>query len=94
MTNWIPVTERLPEMGVSVLIYINTSNADDDYYEVACRFTHNPVDGWSCNGDRIYEGVTHWRELPPPPGQEQNFIINVRPPEPEVIIIPVEVRRR
>jgi hypothetical protein len=61
---WIPVSERLPEIGVRVLFYNN--------------FIKNIHKGWfSCdewvseigvfyNGDKL-KRITHWMPLPEPP---------------------------
>lgn len=49
---WIPVTERLPDNGVEVLIYSQKAGACADYF---C----DEVFGWP--------DVTHWMPLPEPP---------------------------
>lgn len=49
---WIPVTERLPDIGKDVLIYSKEDGVDVDYY----------------GGDMFgYWNVTHWMPLPEPP---------------------------
>ena len=58
MSQWIPVDERLPEIGVSVLV------ADfGDVHEMAWngRYWVVPASGW------VGDGVTHWMPLPEPP---------------------------
>ena len=49
---WIPVTERLPDIGIEVLIYSEDDGICMDYY----------------GGDSFgYYDVTHWMPLPEPP---------------------------
>ena len=49
---WIPVTERLPEIGIVVLVYSEDDGICADYY----------------GGDSFgYYDVTHWMPLPEPP---------------------------
>ena len=52
---WIPVTERLPDGGVEVLVYSKIIGICVDYYD----------------GDTLgYSDVTHWMPLPQPPKGE------------------------
>lgn len=52
---WIPVTERLPDVGVVVLVYSKFDGVCVDYY----------------GGDAFgYFDVTHWMPLPEPPKEE------------------------
>ena len=52
---WIPVTERLPDVGIEVLIYSEDDGVCVDYY----------------GGDTFgYYDVTHWMPLPEPPKEE------------------------
>ena len=52
---WIPVTERLPDVGIEVLIYSEDDGVCVDYY----------------GGDSFgYYDVTHWMPLPEPPKGE------------------------
>lgn len=65
-TPWIPVTERLPEKNVEVLVY------NGKYFEVAEYYTHHigsiSFDKWSVPQ---YWGIpTHWMPLPEPPKGE------------------------
>ena len=49
---WIPVTERLPDVGTEVLVYSEDDGICVDYY----------------GGDSFgYYDVTHWMPLPEPP---------------------------
>lgn len=63
---WIPCSERMPKIckDTSYLAYIPSFGAVDiaDY--------HPNVDEWTFMGMPIT--VTHWRELPGPPEEEQN----------------------
>lgn len=65
---WIPCSERMPEVckDTSYLAYIPRFGAVDiaDY--------RPDVDGWTFNGLPIT--VTHWRELPGPPEEEQKCL--------------------
>lgn len=64
---WIPVTERLPEVGERVLCYCRAN-----IYEVMKMRT----DGAWVHNDTVYDGtymsgfVTHWMPLPNPPKEE------------------------
>ena len=52
---WIPATERLPDVGIEVLIYSEDDGVCVDYY----------------GGDSFgYYDVTHWMPLPEPPKGE------------------------
>jgi hypothetical protein len=54
---WIPVSERLPEEFIPVLLFCS-----DGYSDVSMRTE-------SDTGDLVfaYSDVTHWMPLPPPP---------------------------
>lgn len=53
---WIPVTERLPDIGKVVLIYSKEDDVEVDYY----------------GGDMFgYCNVTHWMPLPEPPKEDK-----------------------
>ena len=52
---WIPVTERLPDIGIEVLVYSEDDGICVDY----------------CDGDSfVCYYVTHWMPLPKPPKGE------------------------
>lgn len=50
--HWIPRSERMPEVGVEVLVYSRSSGMAVDYYD---------------RGLFGYSDVTHWMPLPEPP---------------------------
>lgn len=62
MAEWIPVSERLPQDGVEVLVSVD-ENSDDCGYHV-CLYRG----GEYVRSESGYIfGVTHWMPLPPPP---------------------------
>ena len=52
---WIPVTERLPEVNVPVLVYDGNYVDGREFYDLSYVSKY---------------GVTHWMELPEPPKGE------------------------
>lgn len=64
---WIPVSERLPDERVDVLVSAaydrDLPNCSYDAMHVCQRFEGDWVEATEYN--RI-EGVTHWMQLPPP----------------------------
>lgn len=52
---WIPVSERLPEVGEEVVAYSSSRGVVVDYYD---------------RGIFGYGDVTHWMPLPKPPKEE------------------------
>lgn len=60
---WIPVTERLPELGEEVLVCLLGSSLP----EVAWL---NVYDGEWTAYSTVLGDVTHWMPLPPLPGEE------------------------
>lgn len=70
---WIPVSERLPEDGVDVIIFSPRHPNESPTKKHRARFlAHlNTKREWalsiSLGNDIIIPGVTHWRPLPEPP---------------------------
>lgn len=62
MPRWIPVTERLPELNMSCLVY-------NKYYGpmVGCRIDDNR---FRIPGSYFPDHPTHWMPLPELPGEE------------------------
>jgi hypothetical protein len=64
MSEWIPVTERLPEWGQTVIVAYAETHGDEGM--VGCE-THY-ADGVWTDSDRMRGGQpTHWMPLPEPP---------------------------
>ena len=63
-TRWVPVTERLPEVGRKVLISW-TANGEI-CFDTAFRL----IDGWSATHWELSADVTHWIPLPEGPEVE------------------------
>lgn len=68
VNRWIPCSERMPEAGMSVLIYAckHSVTAYYDNCKNLFRLTEN---------DNLYyiaEYVTHWMPLPEPPKEDDN----------------------
>ena len=66
---WIPVTERLPDMHVEVLV------CTEDYGETELGFAtvavYDGSDWLECWERKTYlKAVTHWMPLPEPPKEE------------------------
>lgn len=63
---WISVKDRLPKIGVPVLVFANADNWGETVYYVE-------IDGlmedelWDKNGSK----VTHWMPIPAPPKEEE-----------------------
>ena len=67
---WIPVGERLPEDGESVLIAVDSAFAP--YCHVYEAFHHSAATQWATANGLYFHGVeyarvTHWMPLPEPP---------------------------
>lgn len=61
---WIPVGERLPEDDTKMLV-LAAHPGCAPFYSTARYFLDS--DRWHTDGGDSYGGITHWRELPPPP---------------------------
>ena len=57
-TDWIPCSERMPELNVPVLVHTGSRMEIDHTYDFG--------DGASFYND-LYDDVTHWMPLPAPP---------------------------
>lgn len=81
MAEWISVEDKLPEIGLDVLVYCKAQDADfSDFIEVSVRNLYKPTP-WSDEepawGIRFipFGGafeVTHWMPLPEPPKEVQD----------------------
>lgn len=63
-TRWVPVTERLPEVGRKVLISWTANR--EICFDTAFRL----IDGWSATHWELSADVTHWMPLPEGPEVE------------------------
>jgi hypothetical protein len=59
---WIPVTERLPEPNVFVLVAVEARRPRRQVYEGYFTGIF-----WATPANRMLEPVTHWQPLPAPP---------------------------
>ncbi len=64
---WIPVSERLPEAHVYVLV--TSTGVDRGVYRMSLN---GGRDGWQnfMGWQYAFDSVTHWMPLPPPPEEE------------------------
>lgn len=75
MSEWISVDDRLPELGVEVLVYKPASkwgkiqfDTWDEQHEAPLSWSSATIPtgfGWN-DTDDFYD-ITHWMPLPPPP---------------------------
>jgi len=56
---WIKVTDRLPEIGQMILVYVSS-------IDMICRDQYRHFEGINKNSF-VYKGVTHWMPLPEKP---------------------------
>lgn len=68
MSNWIPVSERLPEDGKQVLIYATSMYID--LFEDESFLHDNYAEHMNIVGGNV-RPVTHWMPLPEPPETEK-----------------------
>ena len=61
---WIPVGERLPEMGARVMV----GHAVDGWVGIGERVLTGTYLHWEDDGEDLHE-PTHWMPLPSPPGE-------------------------
>lgn len=64
MSEWIPVTERLPENGKYVLCFCRAN--------IICVLRRDKDGDWYENPAHVYMSsfVTHWMPIPEPPKEE------------------------
>ena len=58
MTNWIKVSDRLPEDDVDVLVFVG-----DDAFTVG----YLSAGKWILDYQGLEDQITHWQPLPEPP---------------------------
>ena len=72
MPHWIPVTERLPEMGKEVLVSDKHKGVNIAWI-VGCFSKDGASFEWACESDGWIDDqlpITHWMPLPGPPKEE------------------------
>ncbi len=72
---WIPVTERLPEEGETVLIF---GYWHEKFQPLMCYLSPHRKGEWftSVAGQQVYT-VTHWMPLPEPPKGEMSMEVQM-----------------
>lgn len=70
MNDWIPITERLPEMWAPVLITDGKIVTCAELSDTSRMWwTGHGFGGYEWEFDFEYEAVTHWMPLPEPPNK-------------------------
>ena len=69
---WVPVTERLPDLGRrKVVRYVTVELHSDPVLTFGdgeqCVATYGDADGWLSVDNVLLDSVTHWMPLPAPP---------------------------
>ena len=74
MSEWISVKDRLPEMGIYVLVSCTMKVRDSIDYRNAVVMAFTCDEGFVDTelDEVITEGTTHWMPLPEPPKEETN----------------------
>lgn len=72
---WVPVSERLPESGMPVLVTYIGHNDGKPYSDgvATWRFEENGYKGgwvWESDGCEVSVEITHWKPIPEPPKGE------------------------
>lgn len=57
---WRPVSETLPELSGAYLV----ADHDESFH---CFWSTDGSDRYWFDGQSVITGVTHWRQIPPPP---------------------------
>lgn len=70
-SKWISVTERLPERGVPVLLWVHNS------WMAVGKLDKVFKDEFVINALCFTEHITHWQPLPSPPKTEQDKISEI-----------------
>jgi hypothetical protein len=69
-SKWIPVSDRLPEEGVDVVVF-SPGNVDGEFHVCSWCVERNgraePFSYFSRNDMKCIWDVTHWMPLPEPP---------------------------
>ena len=63
---WIPVEERLPEVGSSVLV---AWSHEEDKNQAISQAWYDPLGKFMSLEDMEFPNVTHWQPLPAPPSE-------------------------
>ena len=75
-TRWIPVSERMPEPGESVSMWIHPHSYVPGNEKLGSYMPMiSPLAPWRSTWDMVCyspEDVTHWRPLPPAPDDDRN----------------------
>ena len=73
---WISIKDKLPELGVSVLVYQFEDKVNNGIYVAWIEklgIEDKPIWQYSwCCGCFVPREVTHWRDLPEPPRKQDN----------------------
>jgi len=67
MSEWISVTDRLPELDVPVLLWVKSYYQGKGGAEIAMRWAERNGEWWTMKAWKLRDGFTHWMPLPDPP---------------------------
>ena len=65
---WVKCSERMPDVGVSVRIYVPIMGGGYDGHRIKAR-NGMPAGWWTYVGELHEEAASHWQPLPPAPPQ-------------------------